>query len=88
MPYLIHLAIPAFVLLMAIEAIADAWMRRDLYEIRDTAASIAMGLGSVLVGLVTKAMQLALLTLLYRLSLSDFEPRFAMVGVGAALPRG
>jgi len=35
MPNLIHLAISAFVLLMLAEAIADAVMRRDLYEIKD-----------------------------------------------------
>jgi sterol desaturase/sphingolipid hydroxylase (fatty acid hydroxylase superfamily) len=63
---LIHSAIPAFVLLMAIEAIADARLRRDLYDIRDTAASFSMGLGSVLLGLTTKAMQLAVFTLIYR----------------------
>jgi hypothetical protein len=54
MPNLIHLAIPAFVVLMLAEASADAIMRRDLYEIKDAAASITMGLGSVAVGLLTK----------------------------------
>src|SRR5882762_252528 len=66
MPNLIHLAIPAFVALMAIEAVADAVMRRDLYEIKDTAASITTGLGSVAVSLVTKAMQLVIFGLIYR----------------------
>jgi hypothetical protein len=46
-PNLIELAIPAFVLLMAIAAIPDAVMRRDLYEIKDSAASITIGLGNV-----------------------------------------
>jgi len=66
MPNLIELAIPGFVLLMMIEAIADAVMRRDLYEIRDSAASITMGLGNVAVNLVAKAMQLAIFGLIYR----------------------
>ena len=35
MPNLIHLAIPAFVLLMLAEAVADAIMGRDLYEIKE-----------------------------------------------------
>jgi len=69
---LIHWAIPAFVLFMMVEAIADAIMRRDLYEIKDTAASIAMGLGSVLIGLVTKAMQLAIFGLIYRFRIFNF----------------
>jgi sterol desaturase/sphingolipid hydroxylase (fatty acid hydroxylase superfamily) len=65
MPNLIVLAIPAFVLLMTAEAVADAIMRRDLYEIKDSAASITMGLGSVFVGLVTKALQLGIFTFIY-----------------------
>jgi sterol desaturase/sphingolipid hydroxylase (fatty acid hydroxylase superfamily) len=65
MPNLIELAIPGFVLLMMIEAIADAVMRRDLYEIKDSAASITMGLGNVAVNLVAKAMQLAIFGLIY-----------------------
>src|SRR6266481_9083512 len=72
MPNLIHLAIPAFVLLMLAEAVADAIMRRDLYEIKDAAASSAMGLGSVAVGLVTTALQLAIFGLLYRFRVFTF----------------
>ena len=40
MPNLIELAIPGFVLLMIIEAIADAVMRRDLYEIKERARAM------------------------------------------------
>jgi len=40
MPDLIHLAIPAFILLMIGKAIAGAVLRRDLYEFSDAAASI------------------------------------------------
>lgn len=66
MPNLIVLAISGFIVLVAIEAVADTIMRRDLYEIKDSAASISMGLGSVAVGLVTKAMQLGIFSLIYR----------------------
>jgi sterol desaturase/sphingolipid hydroxylase (fatty acid hydroxylase superfamily) len=66
MPNLIVLAIPAFVALMTVEAMVDAIMRRDLYELKDSAASITMGLGSVAVGLVTKALQLGIFALIYR----------------------
>ena len=62
MPDLIQLAIPAFIVLMVVEAIFDAVMRRDLYEAKDTAASLTMGMGNVLVGLVSKAMVFALFT--------------------------
>ena len=63
---LIHLAIPAFVLLMVIEAVADALLRRDLYELKDAAASITMGLGNVAVNLVAKTMLLGIFGLIYR----------------------
>lgn len=66
MPDLIQLAIPAFVVLMIVEAIADALMRRDLYEVKDTAASITMGLGNVAVNLIAKTMQFAIFSLIYR----------------------
>jgi sterol desaturase/sphingolipid hydroxylase (fatty acid hydroxylase superfamily) len=73
MPNLIVLAIPAFIVLMAVEAIADASMRRDLYEIKDSAASISMGFGSVAVGLITKAMQLGIFTVIYRFRIFNLE---------------
>jgi sterol desaturase/sphingolipid hydroxylase (fatty acid hydroxylase superfamily) len=66
---LIHLAIPAFIVLILLEAIADAIMRRDLYEVKDSAASISMGLGNVAINLVAKSMQLGIFAVLYRLRL-------------------
>lgn len=66
MSNLIHLAIPGFLLLLAIEAICDAIMRRDLYAWRDTAASLTMGIGNVLIALVTKGFTFGLFTFLYQ----------------------
>ena len=66
MPDLIQLAIPAFIALMVIEAVADAWMRNDIYEARDTAASLTMGMGNVLVGLLSKGMVFALFTWVHK----------------------
>jgi sterol desaturase/sphingolipid hydroxylase (fatty acid hydroxylase superfamily) len=66
MPNLIILAIPAFIVLMIIEAVAAAVLRQDLYEVPDTAASIAMGLGNVAINLIAKTMQLAIFLLVYR----------------------
>lgn len=65
MPDLITFAVPAFLLLLASEAIADAVMRRDLYEIKDTAASLTMGVGNLLVTLLSKAIQFSLFTVLH-----------------------
>jgi len=39
MPDLIHLAIPAFLLLMVVEAVIE----REIYEAKDAAATITMG---------------------------------------------
>jgi sterol desaturase/sphingolipid hydroxylase (fatty acid hydroxylase superfamily) len=59
-------AIPAFLLLLVAEAIADAIMRRDLYEIHDTAASLTMGIGNVIINLFVKVLIFAFLTWLAR----------------------
>jgi sterol desaturase/sphingolipid hydroxylase (fatty acid hydroxylase superfamily) len=69
MPDLIVLAVPAFVLLVALEAVADAVMRRDLYEIKDTAASLTMGIGNLAVNLLAKAMQFSIFTVLHRFAI-------------------
>jgi sterol desaturase/sphingolipid hydroxylase (fatty acid hydroxylase superfamily) len=69
MPNLIHLAVPAFLLLMSLEAIADAVMRRDLYEIKDTAASLTMGIGNLLANLLAKAIQFSVFSMLHRFAI-------------------
>lgn len=71
MPNLIHYAIPAFIVLMVIEAILSAVNERDLYELRDTAASLAMGIGNVLLKLVAKAMVLGAYFFVYQFRLFD-----------------
>jgi sterol desaturase/sphingolipid hydroxylase (fatty acid hydroxylase superfamily) len=69
MPDLIQLAIPAFILLLVTEAIVDAWMRRDLYEPKDTAASLTMGVGNVVVGLVSKGLVFAIFTWVHKFAI-------------------
>src|SRR5437899_2924062 len=69
MPDLIHLAIPAFLTLLIIEAVFDAIMRRDLYDIKDTAASLSMGIGNVVVGLLGKAMAFAVYSFVHRFAI-------------------
>ena len=58
-PNLINLAIPGFIALLLLEVVLDTVMRRDLYQFRDTAASLAMGTGSVLLGVASKAVAFA-----------------------------
>ena len=66
MPDLIQLAIPAFVLLLVAEAVAAWRMQMDVYDWRDTAASISMGLGHVVLDLAAKVMVFAAFSFLYR----------------------
>ncbi len=77
MATLIYLAIPAFLVTMAIEAL---WARAALragathlrgYAGRDTAASIAMGLGNVAIAAVVKLGSFALMLLVYQYRLFE-----------------
>ncbi len=68
-PNLIHLAIPGFIALLVLEAVLDAIMRRDLHELNDPAASLAMGTGNVLLGLISKAMVFAIFTAVHRFAI-------------------
>jgi sterol desaturase/sphingolipid hydroxylase (fatty acid hydroxylase superfamily) len=64
-------AIPAFVLLMVLEVVYTAWHPdedRKGYAARDTAASIAMGLGYSAINLVWKGLAFAFYTALYHLT--------------------
>jgi sterol desaturase/sphingolipid hydroxylase (fatty acid hydroxylase superfamily) len=69
LPDLIQLAIPAFLLLLTVEVVCDAIMRRDLYEVKDAAASLTMGIGNVLVGIATKAVAFAAFTAVHRFAI-------------------
>lgn len=68
---LIHYAIPAFVLLLLAEVIFNVIDHRDLYEARDTFSSLAMGIGNVLIGLVTKGVVFAILLGVYQFRLFE-----------------
>ncbi len=65
-PNLVNLAIPAFLLLLLVEAVVSAIGQRDLFEAKDTFASLAMGVGNVLTNLFAKAMVLGVFWLIYR----------------------
>ncbi|HMI51239.1 MAG TPA: sterol desaturase family protein [Candidatus Saccharimonadales bacterium] len=65
----VELAVPGFILLLILEAIAAAIMRRDLYEIKDTAASLTMGVSNLLISLFSKAVQFSVLVFLYKFAI-------------------
>ncbi len=64
-PNLIHYAIPFFVLSLVIEVIMTTKKHMDTYEIKDASASIAMGLGNVFIGLLSKFIVVGALTFVY-----------------------
>ncbi len=55
---LIHISIPFFLLLLALESWFNARRRYDWYELKDTFSSLAMGIGNVLVGFINKGIVL------------------------------
>jgi sterol desaturase/sphingolipid hydroxylase (fatty acid hydroxylase superfamily) len=69
MPDLIQLAIPAFLLLLIVEVVCDAVMRRELYEVKDTAASLTMGIGNVIIGIATKGIAFVVFTAVHRFAI-------------------
>jgi sterol desaturase/sphingolipid hydroxylase (fatty acid hydroxylase superfamily) len=66
---LIQYAIPGFVVLLVAEVIVTAVQQRDYYDARDTASSLAMGIGNVLIGFVGKALVFGTYSLVYRFRL-------------------
>jgi sterol desaturase/sphingolipid hydroxylase (fatty acid hydroxylase superfamily) len=62
---LIQLAIPVFFVLIALEAFVAARREREIADARDTASSLALGVGSVLVGLAWGGVAFAAYTALY-----------------------
>ncbi len=66
---LIQYAIPGFVILLLAEVLVTAREQRDYYDAKDTAGSLAMGIGNVIVGLVGKVLVFGAYSLVYRFRL-------------------
>ena len=64
-PNLIHYAIPFFVVTVILESIAVFKRNPKNYELKDTLASITMGIGNVLIGLVTKLFIVVVFAFIY-----------------------
>jgi sterol desaturase/sphingolipid hydroxylase (fatty acid hydroxylase superfamily) len=63
---LIQYAIPGFVILLVTEVVVTAVQHKDYYETKDTASSLSMGIGNVIIGIVGKAIVLGVLSFLYQ----------------------
>jgi len=65
-PTILYYAIPGFLLLLSLEAWFSYRENKHLFAIKDTWSSLAMGIGNVLTGFVTKALIFGLFTFLYK----------------------
>lgn len=72
-PNLIYWAIPFFVAFILLEVAISAWQQRKLYEAKDAFSSIAMGLGNVVTGLLSKFIVFWVFTLLHQWALFDLK---------------
>ena len=66
-PEILYFAIPGFVVLLLLEAWYSWKEQKDLYEVRDTFSSLAMGIGNVISGFLSKLLVFGAFTLVYQL---------------------
>ena len=66
-------AIPVFIVLIALELFIDIRQKLKLYESKDTAACISMGLGVIVIGLLTKTMYFFLYSWIFQFRIFDLE---------------
>lgn len=66
---LIQYAIPGFIVLLIAEVIVTAIQQKDYYDAKDTAGSLTMGIGNVIVGFVGKALTFGAYSLVYQFRL-------------------
>ena len=66
-------AIPIFIACILVEAFIDFRSRTKLYHKKDSAASICMGLGVVVIGLITKTFYFFVFSLIYQFRIFELE---------------
>jgi len=74
-------AIPVFIALIIIEAVINARKNLKLYEFKDSAACITMGLGSVVIGLLTKTVAFLVFVWIYQFRLFEIPTTWWMWGI-------
>ena len=68
-PEILYFAIPGFVVLLLLEAWYSWKEHKDLYEVKDTFSSLAMGIGNVISGFLAKLVVFGAFTLVYQVRL-------------------
>jgi sterol desaturase/sphingolipid hydroxylase (fatty acid hydroxylase superfamily) len=76
LPSPVEIAVPAFILVVLLEIAVARARRMAAYEIRDTAASLAMGLGNLAIGLVAGIGAYVALNWVYQAHLLDLGYRW------------
>ncbi len=76
MKEILYLAVPVFIFLLMIEFIADRFLRRKLYETRDTFASLAMGAGNMAVSALVKSAVVGLYFMAYEYRIFDLPNKW------------
>jgi sterol desaturase/sphingolipid hydroxylase (fatty acid hydroxylase superfamily) len=67
----VTVAVPAFIVLIIAEMIYVRLSKKGAYEVKDSAASLAMGFGSTLAGIATAALYVGAATWVYQFRLFD-----------------
>ncbi|GAB4018942.1 sterol desaturase family protein [Spirosoma koreense] len=70
---LIQYAIPGFVILLVAEVLVTARQQKDYYDAKDTASSLSMGIGNVIIGFVGKAIVFGAYSLVYQFRLFTID---------------
>lgn len=58
-------AVPGFIILIVVEVIYAIKLQRELYEVKDAATSISLGLGNLFIGILTKGFILVFFSWIY-----------------------
>ena len=74
-------AIPVFIALIIVEVFINAKKNLDLYRFNDSAANITMGLGSVVIGLLTKTFAFFVFLWIYQFRLFEIPNTWWMWGL-------
>ena len=74
-------AIPVFIALIIVEVLINAKKNLDLYRFNDSAANITMGLGSVVIGLLTKTFAFFVFLWIYQFRLFEIPNTWWMWGL-------
>ena len=74
-------AIPVFIALIIVEVLINAKKNLNLYRFKDSAANITMGLGSVVIGLLTKTFAFFVFLWIYQFRLFEIPNTWWMWGL-------